>query len=188
MRKKLAWVVIAALLWSSAALAAPAKTPVLGTRHQLPNHLVWLFSRQAELPLVTMQLLIKAGSLKDPPGKAGLANLAASLLLNGTKSRTSTRIAEELDFIGAHLSASGGSDFATISLTVLKKNLGPALNLFQDVLLNPTFPASEVRRKVSQFKAALISEKDEPMVVAARAFARNLYGPFPYGHPVLGTS
>jgi zinc protease len=185
--KKLSWVVMAVWLGSSAALAAPA-TPVLGTRHHLPNGLVWLFSPQAELPLVTMQLLIKAGSLQDPPGKAGLANLTASLLLNGTKSRTSTKIAEELDFIGARLGASGGSDFATISLTVLKKNLGPALNLLKDVLLNPTFPGAEMHRKVSQFKAALISEEDEPMVVAARAFARNLYGAFPYGHPVLGTS
>ncbi|MBU4354761.1 MAG: insulinase family protein, partial [Proteobacteria bacterium] len=143
--KRFTWVVMGVLLWSSAVLAAPA-SQVLGTRHQLPNNLVWLFSPQTELPLVTLELLIKAGTLTDPPGKEGLANLTASLLLNGTKSRSSSKIAAELDFMGARLSAGGGGDFATVSLTVLKKDLGPALELLQDILMNPTFPAAEVVR------------------------------------------
>ncbi len=184
--KRFSWVVIGLVLWSSAALAA-SPSQVLGTREKLPNDLVWLFSRQAELPLVNLQLLIRAGTLEEPQGKEGLANLTASLLMNGTKSRTSAKIAEELDFMGAKLSASGGDDFATVSLTVLKKDLGPALELVKDILMNPTFPAAEVQRKVSQFKAALISEEDEPMTVASRAFVKDLYGAFPYGHPVLGT-
>jgi zinc protease len=184
--KRFTWVVIGVLLWSGATLAAPA-SQVLGTRQQLPNNLVWLFSRQAELPLVTLELIIKAGTLEDPPGKEGMANLTASLLRNGTKTRSSAKIAEELDFMGAHLGAAGGDDFATISLTVLKKDLGPALDLFKDILMNPTFPAAEVQRKVSQVKAELVSQEDEPGVVASRAFVKNLYGAFPYGHPVLGT-
>jgi zinc protease len=184
--KRFTWVVIGVFLLSSAAFAAP-ETPVLGTREKLPNNLVWLFSQQSELPLVTLELIIKAGTLEEPPGKEGLANLTASLLLNGTKSRDSAKIAEELDFMGAHLSAAGGDDFATVSLTVLKKDLGPALDLFKDILLYPTFPVAEMQRKVSQFKAALVSDEDQPMVVASRAFAKNLYGSFPYGHPVRGT-
>jgi zinc protease len=89
--------------------------------------------------------------------------------------------------MGARLSVSGSDDFTTVDLTVLKKDLGPALDLLKDILLHPTFPAAEMRRKVSQYKAALISQEDEPMVVASRAFAKNLFGAFPYGHPVLGT-
>jgi zinc protease len=184
--KHFTWVVIGILLLSGAALAAP-ETQVLGTREKMPNDLVWLFSQQSELPLITLELIIKAGTLEEPQGKEGLANLTASLLLNGTQSRTSTKIAEELDFLGARLSASGGEDFATVSLTVLKKDLGPALDLLKDILLNPSFPVAEMQRKVSQFKAALASEEDEPMVVASRAFAKSLYGAFPYAHPVRGT-
>jgi zinc protease len=184
--KRFTWVVIGVFLLSSAAFAAP-ETPVLGTREKLPNNLVWLFSQQSELPLVNLELIIKAGTLEEPPGKEGLANLTASLLLNGTKSRPSAKIAEELDFMGAHLGAAGGDDFATVSLTVLKKDLGPALDLFKDILLNPIFPVAEMQRKVSQFKAALASDEDQPMVVASRAFAKHLYGSFPYGHPVVGT-
>lgn len=187
LRKCFTWVVMGVLLWSSAVLAAP-ESQVLGTRHKLPNDLVWLFSPQPELPLVTLELLIKAGTLTDPPGKEGLANLTASLLLNGTKSRSAAKIASELDFMGARLSVSGGGDFATVSLTALKKDLGPALELLQDILMNPTFPAAEVVRKVNQFKAALTSAEDEPKVVASRTFIKHLYGAFPYSHPVMGTA
>ena len=184
--KRFTWVLLGVLLWSTAALAA-TESQVLGTRHKLPNDMVWLFSPQTELPLVTLELLIKAGTLEDPPGKEGLANLTASLLLNGTKTRTSAQIASELDFMGARLSAAGSDDFVTVSLTVLKKDLGPALELLKDILMNPTFPAAEVARKVNQFKAALASAEDEPMVVASRTFIKDLYGPFPYNHPVMGT-
>ena len=164
-----------------------AADQVLGVREKLPNDLVWLFSQQSGLPLVTLHLIVKAGTLQEPKGKEGLANLTASLLLSGTKSRSATQIAQQLDFLGAHLKAGGGDDFATISLTVLKKDLGAGLELFKDVLLNPTFTQDEVKRKVAQYKAALESEKDEPMVVASRTFAKDLYGDFPYGHPVIGT-
>ena len=124
---------------------AAAADQVLGVREKLPNDLVWLFSQQTGLPLVTLQLIIKAGTLQEPKGKEGLANLTASLLLSGTKSRSATQIAQELDFMGAHLRAGGGDDFATVSLTVLKKDLGAGLELFKDVLLNPTFAPAEVQ-------------------------------------------
>jgi zinc protease len=166
---------------------AAAADQVLGVREKLPNDLVWLFSQQTGLPLVTLELLVKAGALQEPKGKEGLANLTASLLLSGTKSRNATQIAQELDFMGAHLKAGGGDDFASISLTILKKDLGAGLELLKDVLLNPTFALPEVQRKAAQYKAALESEQDEPMVVAGRTFAKDLYGDFPYGHPVRGT-
>jgi len=179
------WLLIT-LLWSSAALAAPA-SQVLGVREKLPNGLVWLFSEQSGLPLVTLKLLVKAGTLQDPPGKEGLANLTATLLLSGTKKRSATQIAQELDFLGARLGAAGGDDFAEVSLTILKKDLAAGLDLFQDILLHPAFAPPEMRRKVVEIKAALKSDEDEPMVVAARAFNKDLFGAFPYGHPTRGT-
>jgi zinc protease len=182
-----AGLLVAALGWSGAAGAA-APTQVLGVRQELPNGLTWLFSEAHELPLVTAQLLIKAGTLQEPGDKAGLANLTAQLLLSGTKKLSATKIAQELDFLGARLSASGDDDYAIMSLTVLKKDLAAGLDLFKDVLLNPAYNPEEIRRKVTQIKAALKSEEDEPGVVAGREFAKDLYGPFPYGRPVRGTA
>ena len=166
---------------------AEASEQVLGVREQLPNGLVWLFSQQSGVPMVSLQLFIKAGTLQEPKGKEGLANLTASLLLSGAQGRSAPQIAQEIDFIGARLGAGGGDDFATISLVILKKDLGAGLGLLQDVLLNPAFAPAEVQRKVAQFEAALKSEEDDPMVVARRTFAQDLYGDFPYGHPVMGT-
>ncbi len=166
---------------------AAASEPVLGVREQLPNGLVWLFSQQSGLPMVSLQLFIKAGTLEEPTGKEGLANLTASLLLSGAKGLSAPEIAQEADGLGARLGARGGDDFATISLVILKKDLGPGLGLLQDVLFYPAFAPAEVQRKVAQVEAALKSEEDDPMVLARRTFAKDLYGDFPYGHPVLGT-
>ncbi len=175
------------LLLLSPSWAAEAPAQVLGTRQELPNGLVWLFSEQHDLPLVTLNLLVKAGTLRDPAGKEGLANLTAQLLSQGTRKRTSTQIAQELDFLGARFAAYGNDDFAVLSLTVLKKELAAGLDLFQDLLLHPTFAAAETRRKVSQLQASLQADEDEAGVVAARAFNRRLFGAFPYGHPPKGT-
>jgi zinc protease len=185
--KRIFLILLAILIGGHTAWAAP-DSKVLGVREQLPNGLVWVFSRQTELPLVTMELLVKAGVLRDPPGKEGLANLTASLLLSGTKTLSAAQIAQQVDFLGARLGGGGGDDFTTLSLTVLKKNLAPALELCKEVLLAPAFAPEEMKRKVGQIKASLESEEDEPMVVATRDFARELFGPFPYGHPVRGTA
>jgi len=77
--KRFTWVVMGVLLVEYCGPGG-AESQVLGTRQKLPNDLVWLFSAQTDLPLVTLELLIKAGTLTDPPGKEGLANLTASLL------------------------------------------------------------------------------------------------------------
>lgn len=186
LNKTLSCWLLAALVWTGAAQAAPP-AQVLGVREKLPNGLVCLFSEQSGLPLVTLRLLVKAGTLQDPPGKEGLANLTASLLLSGTKKRSATQIAQELDFLGAKLSAAGGDDFAEVSLTILKKDLAAGLDLFQDIVLHPAFAPPEMRRKVAEIQASLKSDEDEPMVVAARAFNKDLFGAFPYGHPIRGT-
>jgi zinc protease len=85
------------------------------------------------------------------------------------------------------MGASGGDDFAGLSLTVLKKDLAAGLDLFQDVLLHPAFAPEEVTRKVAQIQAGLKSDEDEPGIVASRIFHQDLFGNFPYGHPARGT-
>jgi zinc protease len=148
---------------------------------------VWLFSEQRSLPLVTVNVMSKAGVLRDPTGKEGLANLTALLLMQGTKKRSATQIAEELDFLGAKLSASGSDDYALVSLTVLKKDLAAGLELLGDVLLNPAFDQHELERKVAELQASFKSDEDEPGIVASRAFHRELFGSHPYSHPPKGT-
>jgi len=187
MTKKLLVIVQVLMLAAPALAQEPAPDKVLGVRHQLPNGLVWLFAEQRSLPLVRVNLLIKGGVLGDPQGKAGLANLTALLLTQGTKNRTASEIAREVDFLGARLGASGSDDYTSVGLTVLKKDLEPGLKLLQDILLNPAFDKDEIKRKVSQLQASFQTDQDEPGIVAARAFQRRLFGPHPYAHPPKGT-
>jgi zinc protease len=156
-------------------------------RNVLPNGLVLLVSREHSLPLVTLQLLIDAGSWRDPSGQEGLAYLTARGLLLGTPKRTLTTMNEELDYMGASLDVSTNRDFVTLGLRVLKKDLDKGLDILWDVLTQPAFPEEEIRREVQNALAAIKSAEEDPMEVAEKAFRRTLFSNSPYGHPVEGT-
>jgi zinc protease len=156
-------------------------------RMVLPNQLVLLFAEDHSLPFLTLQLLVDAGSRKDPADVAGLANITAKGLLRGTARRTVTAINEELDFLGASLSASCGRDFSTLNLRILKKDLDPGIDLFLEALTQPIFPEEELRRQVAETLASIQSEEDQPGEVADKLFQKNLFPTSPYGHPVEGT-
>jgi zinc protease len=156
-------------------------------RTALPNQLTLLVSEEHSLPFVTFQLLIGSGSWRDPSGEEGLSYLTARGLLLGTLKRPVNTINEELDFIGASLSSSSGRDYATLSLKVLKKDLDKGLDLFIDVLTQPSFPKEEIKREVEKTLAAIQSAEDQPNEVAEKQFQKILFVNSPYGHPVEGT-
>ena len=156
-------------------------------RTVLPNQLVLLVCEEHSLPFVTFQLLIHSGSRKDPPGEEGLAYLTARGLLLGTSKRTVNVINEELDFMGASLNASSGRDYSTLSLRVLKKDLDKGMDLFMEVITQPTFPEEEIRREVEKTLASIQSAEDQPEEVAEKEFQKTLFLTSPYGHPVEGT-
>jgi zinc protease len=153
----------------------------LGKRIPLENGMVLLLSEKHEIPMVTMNMAIKAGSTAVPADKPGLASVTASLLMQGTTKRTAKQIHEEIDFIGGSLSTSGGEDFASANLRVLKKDLRTGLDLLSDVLLNPVFDQKEIDRKVKETLAEIQRQKEEPNVVASQAFAKAVFGGHPYG-------
>ena len=171
------------LLWASTCLASPEIKP---KRVVLKNGITLLFVETHALPMVNISVAIKAGAIYDPPEKGGIASLTAALLDEGTKNRSSKQIAEEIDFIGGRLSASGGEDFSSASLVVLKKDLANGLDMLSDILLNPMFPEEELERKKKETLAAIISEKDDPGAVASKTFYKAVFQRHPYGIPVEG--
>lgn len=168
---------------SSAVLASPKIEP---ERVVLSNGITLLVVETHALPMVNISVAVKGGAIYDPAGKAGVANLAAILLDEGTKKRTSKQIAEEIDFIGGRLSTSGGMDYSSASLVVLKKDIKTGLDLLSDILLNPVFPEDEVERKKKETLASIIAEKDDPGAVASKAFYKAVFRGHPYGLPVEG--
>ncbi len=179
-RAVLALGLLLALHGPAVAASPPAERSVL------PNGAVLIVSEQHAVPLVVVQVLLDAGSRRDPRGKEGLAGLTADLLTEGTTKRTATQISDATDFIGASFDTSADMDYASLSLTVLGKDLDTGLDLLTDVLLHPSFPEAEVTRRREATLAAIRAAEDEPNRVAERAFTGSLFKDEPYGHRVIG--
>lgn len=156
-------------------------------RQTLPNGLTVVHVERHNLPIVMVTLLIEASPLHEPEDKAGLANLTARMLTGGTAKRNALEISEEIEFIGASLSASAFSDFTTISLSVLKKDVEKAFEIFSDILLSPSFPEDELKRQKELIKGSLIRSEGDPSFVASRTFIKEVFGSHPYGRLIAGS-
>ena len=153
----------------------------LGKRILLENGMVVLLSEKHTLPMVTVDVAIRAGSTMAPADKPGLASVTASLLMEGTRRRSAEQISREIDFIGGSLSTAGGSDYASADLRVLTKDLRTGLDLLADVLMNPVFPQKEIDRFIKETLAEIQRQKEEPDTIASEAFGREVFGSHPYG-------
>lgn len=176
------------------ALALLLLTPVFaGTapldayREVLPNGIVLLIAERPAIPIVIVRAHVRAGSAFDPPAHPGLANLTAALLTRGTAKRSGPDLDEAIEFVGGSLGASAGRDGVTVSLDVLKRDLPLGLDLLAEVLLEPTFPEAELKRRVKEIQASLRHSENDPTHVASRALTPLLYPGHAYGHPVAGT-
>ncbi len=173
------------------ALPLNAPTPSLaGPRAQrtvLNNGLALLTSDQRNLPMVTLELLIKAGSRYDPAGQEGIANLTSRLLTYGTRQRSALQISEELDFIGARLRTRCRNNQVTVNLTLLKKDLDVGLHLFAEILTDSIFPPNEIQRLKNSVVAAIQSKRENARAIARETFIATLYPDSPHGRPVEGS-
>ena len=169
-------------------LAAPAgASKPIAHREVLPNGIVLLVAERPAVPIVVVRVFTNAGAVLDPPDRAGLANLTGSLLTRGTAKRTGPELDSAIEFVGGSLSAGAGRDGLTASLSVLKKDITLGLDLLAEVLLTPTFPADEFKRKAAQIQAAIKRSEEDPGTVAGRALGKLVFPNHPYGVPVEGT-
>src|SRR5438046_1212556 len=181
-RLSMGFVVLAVLL----ALPAGAAKPI-AHREVLPNGIVLLVAERPAIPIVVVRTFAHAGAVLDPPGRAGLANLTGALLTRGTAKHSGPELDSAIEFVGGSLSAGAARDGLTASLSVLKKAVGLGLDLLAEVLLTPTFPDDELKRKAAQIQAAIKRSEEDPGTVAGRALAKLVFPSHPYGVPVEGT-
>jgi zinc protease len=157
-------------------------------RATLSNGLDVVLAERHGLPLVQMQLLVDAGYAADRAEMPGLASMAMDMLDEGTESRSSLEISEELALLGAGLGTGASLDLATVSMSALVANLEPSLDLFVDVIRNPSFPEAELERLRAQRLARIQQEKVQPMGLALRTLPPLLYGSgHAYAQPLTGT-
>lgn len=159
----------------------------IAEREVLHNGIVLLHSERKTLPIVKVVLAVKAGSIAEPAAWAGLANLTADLLNEGTSRRSSKEISDEIEFVGGSLDTSGGPDYMTVTLSVLKKDIELGFDLLSDIVMNPAFREDEIVRRKAIIRSSIIQQKEEPGIVASKAFLKAVFGEHPYGRPVEGT-
>ena len=141
------------------------------------------FVAAPSLPMLDVQVDFAAGSMFDPPGKAGLAALTRGILDLGTQQRDETAISEQLADIGAALGGGADTDRASVSLRTLTDadKLPAALNILRDVLQQPRFDAAILEREKTRTSAGLKEAMTRPDSIAGKAFWEAMYPDHPYG-------
>jgi predicted Zn-dependent peptidase len=148
----------------------------------LANGLQLMVLEDRRVPRITMQLIIPgAGGYYDPADLPGLASVTSAMMREGTKSRSSAQISEQLETIAATLTVSTGmsSTEATVFATCLTEHADKLFDMFEDVLLNPSFPEDELGRYKQRTRASLIQQRSFPGFLGAEMFSKVMYSSHP---------
>jgi zinc protease len=146
----------------------------------LPNGLRVVFVENTRLPFVTYRLAFRTGDAHDPRELPGLTDIMTGMLNEGTETRTSRRIADDVARIGATLGAGASSDNTTVAASALSQFNDEILELMADITLRPSFPADELELTKQNALQNLIAQRGQPSFLANEQLARVIYGEHPY--------
>ena len=157
-------------------------------RDFLSNGLEVIVAERRDVPVVRMSIRFDAGYAADQFAVPGVSSMTMAMLDEGTRNRDAIEISDEAALLGASIGAGSGIDASVVSLNALSENLDDSLDLFADVLLNPTFPENELERLKRQRYAQIQREKTQPVSLAIRVLPKLLYGEdHTYSTPLTGT-
>src|SRR5882724_1722025 len=147
---------------------------------QLSNGLTVLVVEDTRLPLVSYRLALRVGTAYDPAELPGLTDMVAGLLPEGTQSKTSRQIADEVARMGASLTAGANSDYTIVAASALAKFRDKILGLMADIILAPSFPENEVELAKQNTKESLRQQRAQPSFLATEMVSKVMFGNHPY--------
>ena len=154
----------------------------------LSNGLKIVVAERHSAPVVNFSLMIDSGYSADPSVAPGTASFEQRMLEEGTPTRDSLKIGEELESLSANFNASVSLDWSVVSLNTLKSTMDKSLDIYADLILHPAFPEKEFTRLQKERLAGIKREKVTPQSMALRVVPALLYGPgHPYAVPFTGT-
>ncbi len=157
-------------------------------RATLTNGMKVMLLERHSAPLINMTLAVDAGFASDSSRKAGAASLALDLLDEGTATRDSFAIVDELDSLGAQITTGSSLDLSFVRLRAPSTNLRGSLAIYADVVLRPSFPQTMVDLAKQRRLAQIGQEKAQPVALAQRVVPALLYGAdHAYGNPLTGS-
>jgi len=147
---------------------------------RLANGLELVMIEDKRLPIISFRVAFRSGDAHDPSHLPGLTDMMTHLVSEGTDTRTSRQIAEEIERLGATLSIGSASDFTTVAASSLSIYAGEILDLIADVTLRSTFPQNEVDLARENTKQLLIQQRAQPGFLASERMAKVMFGNHPY--------
>jgi predicted Zn-dependent peptidase len=169
-------------------LGKPASLKLPPVDHlKLSNGIPVIYMKKSQVPLVQINIIVKAGSVNDPAGQAGLASLTADMLDEGTGKLGPLELADKIAYLGAKITTSADYHTTRITLHTLKSKLDSSLALLAAITLNPSFPEKELDRLRKERLTTLMQWHDNPSVIASVLFNNVVFSKdHPYGRTTLG--
>lgn len=147
--------------------SAPKSVKVPAVKEKtLRNGLTVAVVERKNVPLVTVSLLVRSGANSEDFAKAGLANITASMLTKGTKTRSATQIAEQIEFLGGSIGSSAGWNGSSVTIGITSDKIDQAMAILSDVVLNPKFDQKELDLLKTQIQDGLAYNLTQPGFLA----------------------
>lgn len=157
-------------------------------RATLSNGMTLLVATRRAVPTIDFRLMLDAGFASDLFALPGTSSLALSMMMEGTHKRSSQEISEEIAMLGSGLSAFSGLDNSVVTLNTLSDKLDDSLDIYADVILNPSFPEKELQRLKQMRIAGIKREKVTPIPMALRVLPKLMFGEgHAYGQALTGS-
>ncbi|MFC0132277.1 peptidase M16 [Massilia eurypsychrophila] len=154
----------------------------------LSNGLKVVLAERHDAPVVNFSMMVDSGYASDPADMPGLASLSLRMLQEGTPTRSSLKIGEEFEALGANFSARTNLDGAFVQMDALKATMPKALEVYSDIVLHPAFAQNELDRLRKDQLAAIQREKTNPNAMATRVIPSLIYGKgHAYSLPMSGS-
>lgn len=153
---------------------------------KIENGLTVLVVPDFRFPVVSVQLGLQAGKVHNPDWNSALVQLALEMLREGTRSSSSRKLAEELDYWAIQYSADASSEGSILSMSVIEPHLDKALSLLSEMVLEPVFPEEELEKVRARWRSYLIGQRSQPEYLAEERLLRSVYEGHPYRKTIVG--
>jgi predicted Zn-dependent peptidase len=156
-------------------------------RTVLPNGLTVISEEMPHIRSVSAGVWIRTGSRHEAPEVNGISHFAEHMVFKGTTTRTAEMIARQVDSFGGNLDAFTAKECVCFNLKVLDEHLGDAMDVLTDLVLNPSFNDSDVKKERSVIMEEIKMDEDNPDYLVHEIFVQNFWKDHPLGRPILGT-
>jgi zinc protease len=171
---------------AKAEAVAPGKAEIHIQKFDLPNGIRLLVREDRKLPFVHLLAVLKGGVIAETDADNGITKLTARMLLKGTQSRTAEQIADSIESVGGDISAFSGNNSFGVTARVMREDFDLGLDVFADVLQNPTFPDDKLARERETQLAEIKAEQDQMIRAGQQVLREALYTRHPYRLNPLG--